>query len=99
KLLETATGSSIKASRQHYIRLRIPETYRQLRKAGIAFDFSMGYGSLNGFRASAALPFYWYDLEKEEPTDLLIFPFCFMEANSYFEQSQNVDQAFEELRA
>lgn len=98
-LLETATGSSIKASRQHYIRLSIPETYRLLRAAGIAFDFSMGYGSINGFRASVALPFYWYDLEKEESTELLLFPFCFMEANSYFEQSQNAVQAFEELRA
>lgn len=57
----------------------------------------MGYGQTNGFRASIASPFYWYDLEKEEATSLMIYPFCFMDANSYFEQGFNADQAFEEL--
>ena len=58
----------------------------------------MGYGSTNGFRASIASPFPWYDLQKEEQTKLLLFPFCFMEANSFFEQNFSPAQAFEELR-
>ena len=58
----------------------------------------MGYGSINGFRASVASPFYWYDLEKEETTGLLIYPFCFMEANSFFEQKYSPQQALDEIR-
>jgi hypothetical protein len=59
----------------------------------------MGYGSINGFRASVASPFYWYDLEKEEITQLLVYPFCFMDANSFFEQKLTPAQALEEIKS
>jgi len=61
-------------------------------------DFSMGYGSINGFRASVAYPFYWYDLEKEETTGLLLYPFCYMEANSFYEQKYSPQKALEEMK-
>jgi hypothetical protein len=57
----------------------------------------MGYGSINGFRASVCSPFYWYDLEKEKATSLMIYPFCFMDANSLFEQKQTPQQTYKEL--
>lgn len=57
----------------------------------------MGYGSINGFRASVASPFYWYDLEKEATTYLLLHPFCYMEANSFYEQRCTPQQALEEM--
>jgi len=85
-------------SRQHYIRMTLPKTYRLLIKNGIKEDHSMGYGSINGFRASVASPFYWYDLEKEEITNLLIRPFCFMDANCYFEQHLSAEEAEKELQ-
>ena len=91
-------GSKISASRQHYIRFNLPTTYRKLIQLGIEKDFSMGYGSINGFRASVATPFYWYDLEAEKQTGLLVYPFCFMEANSFYEQQYSAQQAFEELK-
>jgi len=96
--LENISGKKITASRQHYIRFTLPHTFRKLIDAGITDDYSMGYGSINGFRASVASSFYWYDLEKEEKTNLLLHPFCFMEANSFFEQKFSVQQALDELR-
>jgi hypothetical protein len=95
--LESITGKKVYSSRQHFIRLTLPHTFRQLIDAGIDKDFSMGYGSINGFRASVASPFYWYDLEKEKTTGLLLYPFCYMEANSFFEQKFSASQAFEEM--
>ena len=53
--------------------------------------------SINGFRASVASPFFWYDLEKEEQTDLLLHPFCYMEANSFYEQKVSSQEALEEM--
>ena len=97
KVLESATGKKITASRQHYIRFTLPHTFRRLIAAGITDDHSMGYGSINGFRASVASPFYWYDLGKEEQTNLLLHPFCFMEANSFFEQKYLPQRAYEEM--
>jgi hypothetical protein len=92
------TGNPVLASRQHYIRFSLPGTFRMLLDNGIRCDFSMGYGSINGFRASTASPFYWYDLVKDEPTSLLLFPFCFMEANSFYEQKFTAEQALDEMR-
>ena len=95
--LEQLTRIKVVSSRQHYIRFTLPETFRRLISHGIKFDFSMGYGSINGFRASVATPFYWYDLEKEEKSSLLLYPFCYMEANSFYEQHYTPAQAMEEL--
>lgn len=85
-------------SRQHYIRMTLPETYRQLLSNGIQNDYSMGYGSINGFRASYCMPYKWYDLQADKATSLTIYPFCYMEANSLFEQKLTPDQAFDELK-
>ncbi len=85
-------------SRQHYIRFNLPEGYQRLIAAGITDDYSMGYGSTNGFRASVASSFFWYDLEKDQQTVLRIHPFCFMDANAYYEQRQKPDVSLKELQ-
>ncbi len=87
----------IERSRQHYIRFSLPQGYQQLIDAGITDDYSMGYGSINGFRASVASAFYWYDLEKEEQTHLRIHPFCYMDANSFYEQKLSAGEAYDEM--
>ena len=98
KTLEHISRAKITSSRYHFIRFTLPQSFRLLIDAGIKEDFSMGYGSINGFRASVASAFYWYDLEKEETTNLLLYPFCYMEANSFFEQKFSPEQALKEMR-
>lgn len=98
KKLEHITSKTITKSRQHYIRMKLPETYKRLIAAGITADYSMGYGSINGFRASYCLPYLWYDLKKEETTQLTIYPFCFMDANSFYEQRYSSNEALEEMQ-
>ena len=92
-----ADGSIRVMSRQHYIRFNLPEGYQKLIQAGITDDHSMGYGSINGFRASVASPFYWYDLGKEANTTLRVHHFCSMDANSCYEQRRYPVRHFEEL--
>ena len=96
-LLERLASQPIIHSRQHYIKMQLPQTYEALLEAGIQHDYSMGYGSINGFRASYAGSFYWYNLVEECATVLCINPFCFMDANSFFEQKQNIRQTAAEL--
>ncbi len=95
--LEQITGKSIENSRQHYIEFTLPETFQNLISVGIKNDFSMGYGSINGFRASVASSFLWYDLTNEKTTDLRLFPFCYMDANSHYEQKKNIEESYSEL--
>jgi len=95
--LEKTAEQTIKESRQHYIRFTLPATYRQLLAAEILEDYSMGYGSINGFRASVSTPYYWYDLKNESKTPLRIHPFCFMDANAFYEEKKSAAEAFNEL--
>lgn len=95
--LEKTAGTRITASRQHYIRFDLPTTFRRLLAVGITDDYSMGYGSINGFRASIATPFYWFDLKNEAKTNLQIHPFCFMDANAYYEEKKSPAEALDEL--
>lgn len=97
-LLEEIAGETIYKSRQHYLRFSLPETYRHLIAAGIKDEYSMGYGSVNGFRASYANSFFWYDVEREEKTNLKIHPFCYMDSNAIFHEKLTPEQALEELK-
>ncbi len=95
--LESISELSISSSRQHFIKFSLPQGYQQLIEAEITDDYSMGYGSINGFRASVASSFYWFNVEKNEETNLRIHPFCFMDANCHYEQKQTPQQSFDEL--
>lgn len=79
KKLESIIDKSIYCSRQHYLKLKLPNTYKSLIHAGITHDYSMGFAEDIGFRAGTSRPFYWYDLEKDEMTDLKITPFQVMD--------------------
>ena len=95
--LHQVTGLEIFKSRQHYIHLKFPSTYRSLMDAGIKEDYSMGYPTINGFRSSFSRPFTWYDLEAETQTTFLIVPFCFMDSNAVFISKQTPSAAYDEL--
>ena len=75
-LFEDLVNRPVSKSRQHYNRLEIPKTYQNLIDVGIEEDYSMGYYTHAGFRASTCTPFYFYDLDYEIQTPLLIFPFA-----------------------
>jgi hypothetical protein len=91
-------GFPVVRNRFHYLAFRVPLHYRRLISLGIADDYSMGYGTINGYRASVSEPFPWYDLEREKETSLTVHPFCWMDANSYYEQGYTPARAFEELK-
>lgn len=96
--LESIVKKGILISRQHFLRLNFPSTYRQLIQAGIQADYSMGYADQIGFRASIATPFYYYDLEKEEITSLKIHPFMFMDVTLKNYMKLNKEEVFSEVQ-
>jgi len=85
--LEAITNTPMVKSRQHYLRFSLPETYQNLIDLEIKEDYSMGYASHVGFRASTCTPFYFYDLDFEIQTPLKIVPFALMDTtlNDYME--------------
>jgi hypothetical protein len=98
QFMEVMIGRDLTNSRQHYIRMQMPQTYRELLALGLKDEYSMGYGAANGFRASLASPYQWYDLEQEIPTTLRIHPFCFMDATARYAEDRSASEAYLQLK-
>ncbi len=89
--LHSMSDKAVIISRFHYIRLFMPQSYRDICKAGISEDYSMGYPDEPGFRAGIARPFYFYDVLEDKQTTLKIIPFQVMDATLY--DYKNIDPA------
>lgn len=77
--LENIINTPITKSRQHFLRLELPETYQYLVDLEVEEDYTMGYAQHYGFRASTCTPFYFYDMDYEIQTPLKLFPFAVMD--------------------
>ncbi len=98
EILESITGEKVGKSRQHYIVLKFPDTYRSLIESGINEDYSMGFHDAPGFRAGTVLPFFFYDLLNEEFSGLKIYPFQVMDACLNRTMGLSPEQAGEKIR-
>jgi len=96
-LMKTILQKKPSVSRQHYIRFRIPKTYRNLISSGIRGDYSMGFPEAVGFRAGTATPFPFYDLGEEQETCLTVYPFQVMDSCLNFTLKQTPGQAIETI--
>lgn len=87
--LEKIKNTPATKSRQHFLKLKFPDTYRNLISAGITDDYTMGFADEIGFRAGICTPYKFYDLEKEVETNLMIHPFAVMDGtlNNYLKLS------------
>ncbi|MEL7341777.1 MAG: polysaccharide deacetylase family protein, partial [Bacteroidota bacterium] len=72
--LSQLTGQEIRRSRQHFLRYRLPETYRHLIKLGIREEYSSCLFQTGGFPSGMALPYPWFDLLANQETELMIQP-------------------------
>jgi hypothetical protein len=89
------TGTPALRSRQHFLRLRLPESYRLLTENGIYEDYTMGWAETAGFRAGTCNPFMFYDLGKESVSPLKVFPFQIMDGSMRDYMNLGPDQASE----
>lgn len=78
--LKNILHRDITRSRQHFLMLKFPNTYRNLIERDITDDYSMGFANEIGFRAGICTPFNFYDLDIESETSLKVHPFGVMDA-------------------
>ncbi|MEZ5197051.1 MAG: polysaccharide deacetylase family protein [Bacteroidales bacterium] len=77
--LSKVLNREITKSRQHFLKVHLPVTYRNLINLDITDDYSMGYAAQPGFRASICNSFCFYDVDLDVETKLRIHPFTVME--------------------
>ncbi len=101
-VMETARLSKIlkleiDRSRQHFLKLTLPETYRNLINNDIVHDYTMGYAEATGFRASICTPFPFFDLDLDMSTSLMVHPFAVMDGTLYSYLKLTPQQATETI--
>lgn len=96
--LEDVLNTNISKSRQHFLKMKFPQTYRNLLEMDITDDYSMGYAEESGFRAGICTPFRFYDLEYEVETPLLVHPFPFMDGTYIYYKSIGPEEAWSEIQ-
>ncbi len=77
--LENIISQKITKLRKHYLMLTLPETYQFLHSLGIEKDYTMGHIREAGFRAGIARPFKFYDLSREEISQIIIVPYQYID--------------------
>ncbi len=88
----------ITQSRQHFLKLTLPETYRNLIDLDITDDYTMGFASQVGFRASICTAFNFYDLDMELETKLKVHPFAVMEGTLKYYMHVRPEDAMKKIK-
>ncbi len=96
--LEKITNKKITKSRQHFLKLKHPETYRQLIKYGITQDFTMGFADKVGFRAGICTTYPFFDILKNQEKELQITPFQIMDGTLNHYNNLTPDQAILKIK-
>ena len=93
KTIAGILNQTVERSRQHYLKIHLPDTYLNLLRYNIFEDYSMGFASHTGFRSGTCTPFYFFNLPEENETKLKVFPVILMDATLRDYMKLNPDQA------
>jgi len=77
--LERLLGDGHFGGRQHYLRFRVPDTWRHWERVGLVYDSTMGYADHEGFRCGTCHLFRPFDIEQNRELDLLEYPLIVMD--------------------
>jgi hypothetical protein len=101
--MEDILNTKLKASRQSFSKLNLPESYRNLLELEILEDYTMGYVNHIGFRAGTCTPFLFYDLDYEIQTPLKInsyhlMDYTLLKNNSFLDKKKVLNEIINEVK-
>ena len=96
--LEKILKRKMICSRQHFLRLHTPETFHDLLENGFRHDFSLSFAHASGFRSGTAIPHPFFDLQKNETSDLILHPIVFMDSTFVFHQKLSLEEVEKKIR-
>jgi hypothetical protein len=77
---DAVVGPGKHGVRQHYLRFRVPSSWRNLERLGVAYDSTLGFAYHDGFRAGTCRRFRPFDVELDRTLDLWEAPLVVMDA-------------------
>lgn len=95
--LEKILNSKIVKSRQHYLRYLLPETYSNLNGIGIKHEYTTTIANSPGFKHLIATPFPWFDLLKNQMTQLMLHPTMAMDASYQYYLKTSPQEAIKNI--
>jgi hypothetical protein len=96
--LEHILKRKVTLNRQHFLRMQNPETFQELNLAGFQDDFTLAFAQAPGFRSGTAIPHFFYDIERETETGLLIHPTVVMDSTFIFHWSVSPETALQKMK-
>jgi len=79
--LDAVAPRQIVGGRQHFLRFRVPATWRCWAEAGLMYDSTLGYAAYEGFRCGTCHPFLVFDLEFDAVLPLKEVPLIVMDGS------------------
>jgi hypothetical protein len=78
-MLELVLGKEVSGYRGHYLKIRVPHTWRILEQAGFEYDTTLSYADCAGFRNGMCHPFPPFDLEGNRELGIIEVPMIIMD--------------------
>lgn len=96
--LELVLGKLVDKTRMHFLKYRLPQTYRYLIEAGIKEDYTSCTYKKPGFKNFIAVPFPWFDLENNTITPIILHPTMVMDRTLQKYMARDPEASFEVLK-
>lgn len=93
--LEKILGKKVIGYRNHFLRFKVPDTWRLLYKAGLKYDATFSYADMAGFRNGMCHPFKPYDLNNNKKIDILEIPLIIMDGTLFEYMRLDINEAWE----
>jgi peptidoglycan/xylan/chitin deacetylase (PgdA/CDA1 family) len=72
-------GARVTGNRYHYLRVDPHRNLRDVERADLLYDTTLGFPDAVGFRAGIARPFRPWDVDRDAPMDLVEIPLAVMD--------------------
>ncbi len=97
-ILQNLVRQKIRSGRQHFLRFRVPITWRLWELAGMDWESSMGYSDHPGFRCGTCFTFTVFDCLERKKLQLREKPLLLMDATLVFYQKKPVTAELHQLK-
>ena len=77
--LDSVLPTSRYGGRQHYLRFRVPDTWRDWESVGLAYDSTLTFADHEGFRCGTCHAYRPFDLERDREMDIREVPLIVMD--------------------